>query len=65
MLSLQERLAVIDQSTEVIEVEGRQLSYASTQRIRDILWHNWALSELQVDAEIRAMVEEGLINEYR
>lgn len=61
MLSLQERLAVIDQATEAVEVEGQRLFQTNVQRLRDNLWHNWALSEPQVDAEIRAMVEEGLI----
>lgn len=63
MLSLQERLAVVDQATEIVEVEGQRLFRTNVQRIRDNLWHNWALSEPQVDAEIRSMVEEGLIYE--
>lgn len=63
MLSLQERLAVIDQATEAVEVEGQRLFQTNVQRLRDNLWHNWALSEPQVDAEIRSMVEEGLIYE--
>lgn len=54
MLSYEERLTVVDQATEENGV--------SVDRIRIILWHNWALSEVQVDAEIRSMRKEGLLH---
>ena len=63
MLSLQERLAVIDRATDTIEVEGQRRSFTSVQRVRDELWHNWALSEAQVDNVIGIMFEEGEIRE--
>ena len=63
MLDKQERLAVIDRATDTIEVEGRRLSFTSIQRVRDELWHNWALSEPQVDNEIRTMFQEKEIRE--
>ena len=63
MLSLQERLAVIDRATDTIEVEGQRRSFTSVQRVRDELWHNWALSEAQVDNVIGTMFEEGEIRE--
>ena len=63
MLSLQERLAVIDRATDTIEVEGQRRSFTSVQRVRDELWHNWAMSEAQVDNEIRTMFQEGEIRE--
>ena len=63
MLSLQERLAVIDRATDTIEVEGQRRSFTSVQRVRDELWHNWALSEAQVDNIIGVMFEEGEIRE--
>ena len=63
MLSLQERLAVIDRATDTIEVEGQRRSFTSVQRVRDELWHNWALSEAQVDNIIGIMFERGEIRE--
>ena len=63
MLEKQERLAVIDRATDTIEVEGQRRSFTSVQRVRDELWHNWALSEAQVDNEIRTMFQEGEIRE--
>ena len=63
MLEKQERLAVVDRATDTIEVEGRRMSFTSVQRVRDELWHNWALSEAQVDNEIRIMFQEGEIRE--
>ena len=63
MLSLQERLAVIDRATDTIEVEGQTLSFTSVQRVRDELWHNWALSEVEVDHVIRTMYQEQEIGE--
>ena len=63
MLEKQERLAVVDRATDTIEVEGRSMSFTSVQRVRDELWHNWALSEAQVDNEIRTMFQEGEIRE--
>ena len=63
MLSLQERLAVIDRATDTIEVEGQRRSFTSVQRVRDELWHNWALSEAQVDNIIGIMFEKGEIRE--
>ena len=63
MLSLQERLAVIDRATDTIEVEGQRRSFTSLQRVRDELWHNWALSEAQVDNIIGIMFEKGEIRE--
>ena len=63
MLSLQERLAVIDRATDTIEVEGQRRSFTSVQRVRDELWHNWALSEVQVDNIIGIMFEKGEIRE--
>ena len=63
MLSLQERLAVIDRATDTIEVEGQRRSFTSVQRVRDELWHNWALSEVQVDNIIGIMFERGEIRE--
>jgi len=33
------------------------------QRVRDELWHNWALSECQVDNEIRTMYQNNEIKE--
>ena len=63
MLEKQERLAVVDRATDTIEVEGQRRSFTSVQRVRDELWHNWALSEAQVDNIIGIMVEEGEIRE--
>ena len=63
MLSLQERLAVIDRATDTIEVEGRRMSFTSVQKVRDELWHNWALSEAEVDHVIRTMFQEQEIQE--
>ena len=63
MLSLQERLAVIDRATDTIEVEGQTRSFTSLQRVKDELWHNWALSEAQVDNVIRTMYENNEIRE--
>ena len=63
MLDKQERLAVVDRATDTIEVEGRRRSFTSVQRVRDELWHNWALSEAQVDNIIGIMFEEGEIRE--
>jgi hypothetical protein len=63
VLSLQERLAVIDRATDTIEVEGQRRSFTSVQRVRDELWHNWALSEAQVDNIIGIMFEKGEIRE--
>ena len=63
MLSLQERLAVIDRATDTIEVEGQTRSFTSLQRVRDELWHNWALSEAQVDNIIGIMYENNEIRE--
>ena len=63
MLEKQERLAVIDRATDTIEVEGQCMSFTSVQRVRDELWHNWALSEVQVDNIIGIMFERGEIRE--
>ena len=63
MLDKQERLAVVDRATDTIEVEGQRRSFTSVQRVRDELWHNWALSETQVDNIIGIMFEEGEIRE--
>ncbi len=63
MLEKQERLAVIDRATDTIEVEGQRRSFTSVQRVRDELWHNWAMSEAQVDNVIGIMFEEGEIRE--
>ena len=63
MLDKQERLAVVDRATDTIEVEGQRRSFTSIQRVRDELWHNWALSEAQVDNIIGIMFEEGEIRE--
>ena len=63
MLDKQERLSVIDRATDTIEVEGQRMSFTSVQRVRDELWHNWALSEAQVDNIIGIMFEEGEIRE--
>jgi len=63
MLEKQERLAVVDRATDTIEVEGQRRSFTSVQRVRDELWHNWALSEAQVDNVIGIMFEEGEIRE--
>ena len=63
MLDKQERLAVVDRATDTIEVEGQRRSFTSVQRVRDELWHNWALSETQVDNIIAIMFEEGEIRE--
>ena len=63
MLDKQERLAVVDRATDTIEVEGQRRSFTSVQRVRDELWHNWALSEAQVDNVIGFMFEEGEIKE--
>ena len=63
MLEKQERLAVVDRATDTIEVEGQRRSFTSIQRVRDELWHNWALSEAQVDNIIAIMFEEGEIRE--
>ncbi|MAG49107.1 hypothetical protein CMO86_05415 [Candidatus Woesearchaeota archaeon] len=63
MLDKQERLAVVDRATDTIEVEGQRRSFTSVQRVRDELWHNWALSEAQVDKIIGIMFEEGEIRE--
>ena len=59
MLDKQERLAVVDRATDTIEVEGQRRSFTSVQRVRDELWHNWALSEAQVDNIIGIMFEIG------
>ena len=63
MLGKQERLAVVDRATDTIEVEGQRRSFTSLQRVRDELWHSWALSETQVDNIIGIMFEEGEIRE--
>jgi len=63
VLSLQERLAVIDRATDTIEVEGQTRSFTSLQRVKDELWHNWALSEAQVDNVIRTMYQNNEIRE--
>ena len=63
MLGKQERLAVVDRATDTIEVEGQRRSFTSVQRVRDELWHSWALSEAQVDNIISIMFEEGEIRE--
>ena len=63
MLEKQDRLAVVDRATDTIEVEGQRRSFTSVQRVRDELWHNWALSEAQVDNVIGIMFEEGEIRE--
>ncbi len=63
MLDKQERLAVVDRATDTIEVEGQRRSFTSVQRVRDELWHSWALSEAQVDNIISIMFEEGEIRE--
>ena len=63
MLDKQERLAVVDRATDTIEVEGQRRSFTSVQRVRDELWHSWALSEAQVDNIIGIMFEEGEIRE--
>lgn len=63
MLEKQERLEVIDRATDTIEVEGRRMSFTSLQRVRDELWHSWALSEAQVDHVIRTMYQEQEIAE--
>ena len=63
MLDKQERLSVIDRATDTIEVEGRRMSFTSVQRVKDELWHNWALSEAQVDNIISIMFEGGEIRE--
>ena len=63
MLEKQERLAVIDRATDTIEVEGQRRSFTSVQRVRDELWHNWAMSEAEVDHVIRTMYQEQEIGE--
>ena len=63
MLDKQERLSVIEQATDTIEVEGQRMSFTSVQRVRDELWHNWALSEVEVDHVIRTMFQEQEIRE--
>ena len=63
MLDKQERLAVVDRATDTIFVEGQHRSFTSVQKIRDELWHNWAMSEAQVDNVIGIMFEEGEIRE--
>ena len=63
MLEKQERLAVVDRATDTIEVEGQRMSFTSVQRVKDELWHNWALSEAEVDHVIRTMFQEGEIRE--
>ena len=63
MLDKQERLAVIDRATDTIFVEGRHMSFTSVQKVRDELWHNWAMSEAQVDNIIRTMYQEQEIGE--
>ena len=63
MLDKQERLAVVDRATDTIEVEGQRRSLTSVQRVWDEVWHNWALSESQVDNIIGIMFEEGEIRE--
>ena len=63
MLDKQERLAVVDRATDTIFVEGQHRSFTSVQRVRDELWHNWALSEAQVDNIIGIMFKEGEIRE--
>ena len=63
MLEKQERLAVVDRATDTIEVEGQRMSFTSVQRVRDELWHNWALSEAEVDHVIRTMFQEQEIQE--
>lgn len=50
MLSTQEKLAVVDQA------KSEKVS------IKDILYYNWGLSEIQVSAEVWAMVREGMID---
>lgn len=63
MLDKQERLSVIDQATDTIEVEGQRRSFTSVQRVKDNLWHNWGLSEVEVDEEIRIMYKNEEITE--
>ena len=63
MLDKQERLSVIEQATDTIEVEGQRMSFTSVQRVKDELWHNWALSEVEVDHVIRTMFQEGELRE--
>ena len=63
MLDKKERLSVIDQATDTIEVEGQTRSFTSLQRVRDDLWHNWALSEVEVDHVIRTMYQNNEIRE--
>ena len=63
MLDKQERLAVIDRAPDTIFVEGRHMSFTSVQKVRDELWHNWAMSEAQVDNVIRTMYQEQEIGE--
>ena len=63
MLEKQERLAVIDRATETIFVEGQHMSFTSVQKVRDELWHNWAMSEAEVDHVIRTMYQEQEIGE--
>ena len=63
MLDKQERMSVIDRATDTIEVEGRRMSFTSVQKVRDELWHNWAMSEAQVDNVIRTMYQEQEIGE--
>ena len=63
MLDKQERLAVVDRATDTIFVEGQHRSFTSVQKIRDELWHNWAMSEAQVDNVIRTMYQEQEIGE--
>ena len=63
MLEKQDRLAVIDRATDTIEVEGQRRSFTSLQRVKDELWHNWALSEVEVDHVVRTMYQEREIGE--
>ena len=63
MLDKQERLAVIDRATDTIFVEGQHRSFTSVQRVKDELWHNWAMSEVEVDHVIRTMYQEQEIGE--
>lgn len=63
MLEKQDRLAVIHRATDTIEVEGQRMSFTSLQRVKDELWHNWALSELEVDHVVRTMYQEQEIGE--
>ncbi len=39
------------------------MSFTSLQRVKDELWHNWALSEVEVDHVVRTMYQEQEIGE--